>query len=58
MFEDINAGKSEGEPFDVAVLDPDQIPERLVLKQVNPLLKVVMCHDSNTAMTEVSNALL
>lgn len=58
MFEAVNLNKAKNKPFDMAVISPELMAERMVLQRANPQLKVVVCKDHNTFRTETSKVLL
>jgi len=58
MFEAVNVKNARNKPFDLAVMSPDQMAERLILQRANPNLKVVVYHDEQTLKDETSKLLL
>lgn len=58
MFEAVSINKARNKPFDMAVVSPEQVAERMVLQSANPTLKVVTCCDEKTLKTEASKVLL
>lgn len=58
MFEAINLSKAKKEPFDMAILSLNEVPEKLVLKQSVPSLNVVMCNDVASLKSEASRCLI
>jgi len=58
MFEAVNVNKAKNKPFDMAVIGPSQLAERLVLQRANPSLKIVVCSDETSLHREVSKVLL
>lgn len=58
MFEAVNLNKAINKPFDMAVLSPNKEAEQLVLKRVNPDMKVVICKDAYSLHTEASKVML
>jgi hypothetical protein len=58
MFEAVNINEIRNNPFDLAVLTPAQYAEKMVLKQSNPDLKVILCKDPQALKFETVKALL
>ena len=58
MFEAVSVSKSKNKPFDIAIMSPEEVAEKMILKQTNPNLKVLTCTDANSLKTETSKILL
>lgn len=58
MFEAVNLNKAKNKPFDMAVISPELMAERMVLQRANPQLKVVVCKDESSFKNETSKVLL
>lgn len=58
MFEAVNVNKARNKPFDVALVSPNDIAEKMVLQRSNPSLKVLVCQDAKTFKSEASKLLL
>lgn len=58
MFEAMSLNKSKNKPFDIAVLSPGKVAERMVLQRSNPSLKILVCKDEQTLKTETSKVML
>ena len=58
MFEAVNVNRAKNKPFDMAVVSPDQMAERLVLQRANPNLKVVVCEDEQAFRAASAKVLL
>jgi len=58
LFEAVGVGKVKNKPIDLAVLTPDRDAEKMVLKQSNPNLKVIICRDTAALKTEASKVML
>ena len=58
MFEAVNVSKAKNKPFDLAIMSPEEMAEKLVLKQTNPNLRVLMCLDASSLRDETSKILL
>jgi hypothetical protein len=58
MFEAVHISEVNHKPFDFAVLSPNEEMEKLVLRQSNPSLKVILCKDENSLKSETSKIFL
>lgn len=58
MFEAVSVNKARNKPFDMAVVSPEQIAERMVLQRANPTLKVVAYSNEKTLKSDASKVLL
>ncbi len=58
LFEAVNVNRVRNKPFDIAVMSPQQLAEKLVLQRSNPALKVIVCQDAKTFRTEASKVML
>jgi len=58
MFEAVSLNKAKNKPFDMAVVSPEQMAERLILQRANPALKVVCCEDEQTLKAATAKVLL
>lgn len=58
LFQAINLEQATNHPFDMAVVSPNQLAEKMVLKQSNPDLRVVVCKDAQTLRDETLKLLL
>lgn len=58
FFEAVSVNKANKHPFDCAVLAPRQEAERMVLRQSNPNLKVIVCKDTKNVHAQVCRAML
>lgn len=58
FFEAVNVNKAKKQPFDCAVLAPRNDAEKLVLRQSNPNLRVIVCKDTHNVPAEVSRGML
>jgi hypothetical protein len=58
FFEAVNVNKAKKQPFDCAVLAPRNDAEKMVLRQSNPNLRVIVCKDAHNVPAEVSRGML
>jgi len=58
MFQAINISKIKNQPFDIAILNSDEIEEKIILNYSNPSLKVILCSDETSLKLEASKLLL
>jgi hypothetical protein len=58
FFEAINVNKAKKQPFDCAVLAPRNDAEKMVLRQSNPNLRVIVCKDAQNIPAQVSRGML
>lgn len=58
LFEAVNVNRVRNKPFDVAIMTPQKMAEKLVLQRSNPSLKVIVCQDAKTFKTEATKVML
>ena len=58
MFAAVNLGKANKNPFDVAVLSPDEVAEKMVLRHSNPDMKIIVCKDECSLKEEAEKVML
>ena len=58
LFEALSVQQARNKPFDCAVLNTNQMAEKMVLQRSNPSLKVILCQDAKTLKAEASKVML
>jgi hypothetical protein len=58
MFNAINDFKAKSCPFDLMVMSPNDIAEKMILQITDPKMPVLLCQDIKTLKVEASKFLL
>lgn len=58
MFMDMNSYMVKKCPFDLTILGPKEVAEKMILNQSNPDMKVLLCTDETILKHETSKLLI